>query len=225
METFKHYLQMTVLIQTLMRYLEQHSRVAYVAGNNFLYYRRGRPPKFVGPDFYVVLGRANTYQKSYVVWEEGDRFPDVIIELISESTEHVDRGRKFELYQNVFRTPEYFLFNPISLDFNGFRLEGDRYEPIKPDSLGRWRSQVLGLDLKVDKDWLRWYEPQGLRLPTGDELARQAEEWAEQERERAEQERERAEQERERAEQERRRAAALAARLRELGVDPDQVDR
>ncbi len=49
------------------------------------------------------------------------------------------------------------------------------------------------------------------------ELAR-----AEQANQRAEQERQRAEQERQRAEQERQRAEVLAARLRALGLDPDQ---
>ncbi len=44
---------------------------------------------------------------------------------------------------------------------------------------------------------------------------------AEQARQQAEQERERAQQERERAQQERERAERLAARLRELGLDPD----
>ncbi len=61
----------------------------------------------------------------------------------------------------------------------------------------------------VAATWLRWCAEDGTLIPTGAE--------------RAEQERERAEQERERAEQERERAERLAARLRELGIDPDTL--
>ena len=58
-------------------------------------------------------------------------------------------------------------------------------------------------------NWLRWWDRAGNLLL-----------WSA---EQAEQERQRAEQERQRAEQERQRAEILAAKLRELGVDPDQL--
>jgi hypothetical protein len=64
--------------------------------------------------------------------------------------------------------------------------------------------------------WLRWIDSEENLLLTGKERA-------EQERQRAEQERQRAEQERQRAEQERQRADALAAKLRELGIDPAEI--
>jgi uncharacterized membrane protein len=65
-------------------------------------------------------------------------------------------------------------------------------------------------------NWLRWWDGAGNLLLWSSEQA-------EQERQRAEQEHQRAEQERQRAEQERQRAETLAAKLRELGVDPDQL--
>ncbi len=52
----------------------------------------------------------------------------------------------------------------------------------------------------------------------------QAEQRLQQERQRAEQERQQAEQERQQAEQERQRSERLAARLRELGIDPDELN-
>jgi Uma2 family endonuclease len=54
-------------------------------------------------------------RNSWVVWEENGKYPDLIIELLSDSTANVDRGLKKALYQDHFRTPEYFLFAPDSL--------------------------------------------------------------------------------------------------------------
>lgn len=70
-------------------------------------------------------------------------------------------------------------------------------------------------------NWLRWWDTEGNLLLWSSERAEQERQRAEQERQRAEQERQRAEQERQRAEQESQRADILAARLRELGIDPN----
>lgn len=57
----------------------------------------------------------------------------------------MDKREKKELYQNVFRTPEYFWFSPVSLELQGFALAKGRYGVIEPDEHGRLRSQVLEL--------------------------------------------------------------------------------
>ena len=57
--------------------------------------------------------------------------------------------------------------------------------------------------------WLRWYDATGAWILTSAELA--------------EQEKQRAEQEKQRAEQEKQRADNLAARLRELGINPEEL--
>jgi Uma2 family endonuclease len=208
METMQHRRQMNLLIDTLKPYLADQGVKAYVAGNNFLYYQKGKPPKFCGPDFYVVLGREDVGQLSYVVWEEDNRFPDVIVELISESTESVDRGAKFIRYRDLFKTREYFLYDPLSKELEGYRLEADRYLPITPTN-GIFSCQALDLSLAVRGAWLRWLQRDGAILPTGDERA-------EEERERAEEERERAEEERERAERAEQEVARLRAELEAL---------
>lgn len=215
METTQHRFQMNLLIETLKPYLAQREITAYVAGNNFLYYQKGKPPKFCGPDFYVVLGREETDQKSYVVWEEDDRFPDVIVELISESTESIDRGAQFIRYRDLFKTPEYYLYDPIGRAFEGYRLEDGRYQPIS-ENKGVMTCQSLGLSLAVRGKWLRWLDPNGIVLPTGEEMAEQEQERADDERERADQEHERAEQERARAESAEAEVARLKAELERL---------
>ena len=76
--------------------------------------------------------------------------------------------------------------------------------------------------------WLRWCDQDGQWILTETEQERQAKEqerWAkERERRAKEQERRAKEQERQAKEQQQQRADLLAAKLRELGVDPDQVE-
>src|SRR2546421_257487 len=73
----------------------------------------------------------------WAVWQEGGRYPNVIIELTSPSTEREDRTTKWTLYERTFRTPEYFIY-----DFDTGRVEGWRlsaalaYEPIPANDRG-----------------------------------------------------------------------------------------
>lgn len=215
LETTQHRVQMNLLIETLKPYLAKRATKAYVAGNNFLYYQKAKRPKFCGPDFYVVLGREETDQKSYVVWEEDDRFPDVIVELVSESTEQIDRGAKFIRYRDLFRTPCYYLYDPISQAFEGYYLDEGRYLPLAAvrEALP---CSPLGLSLGVRGRWLRWIQDDGTVLPSGEELAEEEHQRAEEEHQRAEEEHQRAEEERQRAERAEAEVARLKAELEEL---------
>ena len=157
-------------------------------------------------------------------------------------TARTDRTAKKSLYQDVFRTPEYFWFSPDTHDLAGFHLVDARYQPIATDPAGRIPSAMLGLSLGVHEGLLRFFTPDGALVPTlaesvVQEQARASQQWAradqeraqaERERGRADQERIRADQERMRADQEhaqaaqaRARADQLAARLRALGIDPE----
>ena len=66
-----------------------------MGGNKFIYYssKQARNWDFKGPDFFVVLGvNNNPARQGWVVWEEGGRYPDVMVELLSSSTAEVDKG-------------------------------------------------------------------------------------------------------------------------------------
>jgi DNA repair exonuclease SbcCD ATPase subunit len=148
------------------------------------------------------------------VWEENDRFPDLIVEIVSPSTKEKDTKDNLELYAKVFRTREYFWYDEELGEWMGYRLQGGEYVPIEVNERGwRW-SEVLGAWLGVSDApyqgwryrWLRLYDAEGRLVPTGEELAQAAQQLAEAERRRAERERRRAEQERRRAEQAQRRA-------------------
>ena len=176
LESDLHRLQMTLLIQCL-EWLWRSRNDFYASGNITVYYspHQRKSEDFRGPDFLVVLGTERKPRKSWVVWEEGGNYPNVIVELLSDSTAATDKGLKKEIYQNTFRTPEYFWFDPNNLEFAGFVLVGGKYQPLSANVQ------------------LRFLTAEGELVPTPEEVAEQEMQRAEQERQRAEQEKQRAE--------------------------------
>jgi hypothetical protein len=85
--------------------------------------------------------------------------------------------------------------------------------------LPAWRSPRLGIRVQLLRGRLTSFRADGQRFFTFVELGA----FAERETERADREHRRAEEEREKAAREKERADRLAARLRELGVNPDDV--
>lgn len=190
------------LLLACLKWLWRDRDNFYASGNLTIYYSEDKitTRDFRGPDFFVVLGVPNHPRRSWMVWVEDGKYPNVIIELLSNSTASVDRGLKKQLYEETFRTPEYFWFHPETLEFEGYRLIGGKYRPIKPTAQGWLWSQQLELFLGVQESRLRFFTSDGQRVPSPTEQA--------------EQERQR----RELAEQE---LAKLRSRLQELGIDPE----
>jgi hypothetical protein len=91
-----------------------------------------------------------------------------------------------------------------------YELIANQYQKCVPNSRGHYSIAPLDVELGIwqgeymnqSLPWLRWWDGAGSLLLAGDE---------------------RAEQERQRAEQESQRADRLAAKLRELGVDPAEI--
>ncbi len=219
METQRHVLQLDLLMDPLLLLWADRQDV-FVGGNMFMYFslEQVRRQNFRGPDFFVVLGVPRRERKSWVVWQEG-KGPDVVIELLSESTAARDKGEKKQIYQDQLRVPEYFWFDPFSGEWAGFALREGVYEPIEPDVRGRLISQQLKLALVcwqgtykgVSARWLRWTTLEGVLLPTPQEVA-------EQEAERAEEAQRRVEEAQRQAKEAQQRAAeleVLLARYRE----------
>jgi len=229
MESSLHYQQLLILV-TALEWLWRDRQDFFIGANLTIYFSRQqlRNQDFRGPDFFLVKPTSNDPRTSWVVWEEDGRYPNLIIELLSDSTAKVDRGLKRKLYQDRFRTPEYFWFSPNTLEFQGFRLAGSHYESIPPNAQGwRW-SEELGLYLGITAGRLRYFTEDHVLVPTPPEAAEEARQDAWQEhqcaeaaRQEARQERQRAEEAQQQAQQERQRADALADRLRALGIDPD----
>jgi hypothetical protein len=104
------------------------------------------------------------------------------IRILSDSTADVDRGEKKIIYQEIWRVPEYFWFDPATEEFAGFRLSVGEYEAIEPNARNWLWSDELGLFLGVHDSKLRLFSAGGTLLPLPEEDAIQQ---AEQERQRA----------------------------------------
>lgn len=183
-----HRIEMNLMIDLVCRVMASRGRRDYYTGGDmFVYYSpeqardvaAGRP-YFRGPDWFLVDGaEPREGRKAWVRWMEGGKLPDIILELISPSTERVDRIDKMKLYSRVFRTPEYYLYDFETGELEGYRLTGDMYQPMRPDERGRFRSEVLGLDFGLwngrvqeeTADWVRLFELDGSLVPTSAEQA------------------------------------------------------
>jgi Uma2 family endonuclease len=163
----------------------------------------------VGPD---LSQKAN---RSYFIWVQDGKPPTVVVEVVSnrEGGEDSDKLRKYE----VIGVPYYVIFDP-------WRLLSDRMLRIYQfagagkgyiEQVGGVLDAVgLGLTLwqgeyeDMEALWLRWTDREGRLIPTSAEWVRR--------------EQQRATEAEKQAEQERQRAERLAARLRELGVEPPE---
>ena len=209
MESSLHYAQLALLVACL-EWLWRDRNDFFIGANLTIYFSREQLKNrdFRGPDFFLINQTERRARKSWVVWEEGGQYPDLIVELLSPATAKTDRSLKKVLYQDRFRTPEYFWFSPDTLEFEGYRLRGQHYEAIAPNDAGwRW-SDVLGLFLGVQNETLRYFHRSGELVPTPEEAAEAAQLAAE------------TAQLKVQAAQER--TARLAEQLRALGIEPEE---
>jgi Uma2 family endonuclease len=247
------HLQQIIILLSCLELLWQEKNDYYASGNLTIYYNEEQLKKrdFCGPDFFVVLDTEKRPRKSWVVWGEQGKYPNVIVEILSDSTANIDRTKKKILYQNTFRTPNYFWFDPNTLEWQGFRLIEGQYQAISANEQGYLWSEELGLYLGIFDRKLRYFTVDGQLVPTPQEAElqqRQAKEQIllekeqillereqilsekEQERQAKEQallEKEQERQAKEQAllekEQERQAKERLAAKLRELGINPETI--
>lgn len=163
-----------------------------------------------------------TIRRSYTPNLEGTPVA-VVMEFLSEedggelSVRSTPPYGKLYFYERILQVPTYVTYDPYEPSLEVRCLQNGRYVLQEGDEQERFPIPELDLFLGIWKgerlaqtaNWLRWWDAKGALLL-----------WSS---EQAEQERQRAEQERQRAEQEKQRADALAAKLRELGVDPDTL--
>jgi Uma2 family endonuclease len=175
----------------------------FVAGDLFWYPVEGRPDIRMAPDVMIVFGRPKGDRPSYKQWEEENIAPQVVFEVLSSNNSLLEMAKKLEFYDR-YGVEEYYLYDPESGDFTGWmRGEDGRLRVI--DSVQGWVSPRLGVRFDIEDSELRVIRPDGQRFLTYTEL--------DQERARALQQ----------AEDARSRAEKFAQRLRELGIDPEQI--
>ncbi|MBX9583333.1 MAG: Uma2 family endonuclease [Gemmataceae bacterium] len=172
----------------------------FVAGDHLIYPVEGNNKLRQAPDVYVAFGRPKGQRGSYKVWEEGGVFPQVVFEVWSPHNRLQQMNRRFRFYQKYGAEEYYVVYPEFPAHVEAWRRDGGKLVPAARP--GGWTSPRTGLRFEVVKGELAAYGRDGRPLVRPTEYA---------------------DAERERAEAERVRADKLAARLRELGVDPDAV--
>lgn len=214
----------------------------FVAGDLLWYPVEGDNLTRIAPDAMVVFGRPKGERGSYRQWDEEGIAPQVTFEVLSPSNRFGEMQRKLRFYEK-YGVEEYYVYDPEDGSLAGWQRDGEALRPI-PHMQG-WVSPRLQVTFHVDGNDLRLTGPDGRPFVSYLELAEQREV---EERKRREAEKQRAnadkrrlrterlrqeeEQMRLQAEQraneeERKRSeaedavAALRAKLKALGVDPD----
>ncbi len=123
------------------------------------------------------------------------------------------------------------VYDPDRVDFAGWLRSGDRLESIEEPT--NWTSPLLGIRFKLEASELEIDRPDGqpflsfvdldLRRQAAEQRAKTAEQRAETAEQRAETAEQRAETAEQRADDIQQQAARLAAKLRELGTDPENI--
>ena len=158
--------------------LESAHPKALVAADILVYPEKGNNRNRIAPDVLVGLGLGRRKRSSYFVWEEG-KPPDWVLEVASPGTEAEDRGAKRRKYAEM-GVPEYWMFDakgdvypPGTPRLQGLKLVDGEYRPLKSrlvDGKRMIRSEVLGLDVRVEDELLRFRD-----VATGKDIRRRGE--------------------------------------------------
>jgi Uma2 family endonuclease len=206
-----------VTIQGNLDDLYRDNPDVFVAGDHLIYPAEGDPKARQAPDVYVAFGRPKGDRGSYKVWEEGGVFPQVVFEVWSPHNRASAMQKKFAFYERHGAEEYYIVYPDFPTHLDGWRREGGRFVEIDP--MDGWVSPRLGVRFERTPEDVVLYRPDGTPFLSFLEMAARAEGAARQ----AAKDAALLAAERERAETERARAEKLAARLRELGLDPDAV--
>jgi Uma2 family endonuclease len=234
-KNFQEHPQSILLTSSIRPVLEQlHPDGRYCIGQDSgIYWRSIEPPErgAEAPDWFYVPNVAplldGKYRRSYVMWKEIVA-PLIAIEFVSgDGSEERDatspfsnpeaKAGKFWVYEQAIRIPFYAIYEVQKASVEVYELVAQRYELLRPNDRGHYSIPPLGVELgiwqgQVDNQtlpWLRLWDSNGSLLLTGEE--------------RAEVEKQRAEIEKQRADSLETLSERLAAKLREMGVDPQDI--
>jgi Uma2 family endonuclease len=192
----------------------------FIGSNMHFYFDVKNALRYKIPDWFLVPGVSASKTSaelrwSYVLWQEAIA-PFIVVELLTpgvngeELVENLAGAEisKWGLYERVLRVPYYVVFDWRSGYLWMFCLQGGRYVELDLSGQGVWLEDLgLGLGLwqgshdGVEGKWLRWYDADGNWVMTSQERLSLIE----------------------RADRDRQRADLMAAKLRELGFDIDEM--
>ncbi len=189
----------------------------------------------IAPDAFLSLGvqriKGENLRLSYVSWEENGVIPSLVLEVVSKTPggEYKEKKRKYAEYGVLY----YVVYAPLRKRKRKLSIyrqgEDNKYEllednPVWMPEIGLGIGSEVGTYQGINREWLYWYDIDGQRYPTLEEAQQQSELQRLIAEERQRQERQARQQAEELAEEQRKLTEKLAARLRELGVEPDEVN-
>jgi len=229
--------QATLLHSSIMPVLDRiHGDEPYLLGSDSgIYWSATKEPLdgCKAPDWYYIPGVTAKDEegekiRSYVIWSTGIR-PSIVMEFVSgdgkdEHDKTYGKG-KFWVYEQGIGAKYYVIFDT----FHGGHLElyelvRDRYRPVLPNSRGHYPIADLDVELgvwqgvheKVECLWMRFFDSNGIMLPSGPEREHFL-------RERVDAEKQRAEKEKQRADRSSNEMADLLTRMKAKGIDPSSL--
>jgi len=212
-----------VIIQQNLDWMFADNPNVFVAGDLFWYPVEGKPRIVTAPDVMVVVGRPKGERGSYQQWQENNIAPQVVFEIISPSNSTVEMNKKLLFYER-YGVEEYYIYNPDTDELQGWITQEDGLEII--ESFNDYTSPRLGIRFDGFGEELQIYRPDGTPFFSYFEVNQ----LLEQERQRATQaetalaaERQRIVQVETELEAEKMRSQRLAERLREMGINPDEL--
>jgi Uma2 family endonuclease len=181
----------------------------FVAGDLLWYPVEGDNKTRVAPDAMVAFGRPKGYRGSYMQWKEDNIPPQVVFEVLSPGNRRAEMAKKL-LFYNRFGVEEYYEYDPYTIELIGWQRQNGVLESI--DSVDGWISPRLNIRFTTTPETLVIHRPDGSQFLTFVELGQRLEQTSQQLSETSQQ-----------LEIAQANADRLAARLRELGVDPSSV--
>ncbi|MCC3475239.1 MAG: Uma2 family endonuclease [Microcoleus sp. PH2017_15_JOR_U_A] len=205
-----------LVIEQNLEWMYANDENVFVAGDLFWYPVQGRPNIVNAPDVMVVFGTPKRRRSSYQQWNESGIAPQVVFEILSPSNTQDEMETKL-LFYDRHGVEEYYIYNPTNNQLRGWLRGEDGLDAIA--SMENYASPRLAIRFDLSGDELQIYRPDGTRFFSYVEICQRLEQ-AEQ---RTEQERQRAELAETTLAEERRRSQLLAERLREMGINPDEL--
>jgi Uma2 family endonuclease len=138
METTQHYQQLALLVSDLEWHWRDRADF-FIGANLTVYYTHEQLQfrRFLGPDFFLVREVDPRPRASWVVWNEEGRYPDLIIELLSDSTANVDRASNCIKRCSAPRSISGFRRSLGNLPDSGWPVSGiRRFQPMSAVGAG-----------------------------------------------------------------------------------------
>lgn len=192
----------------------------FVAGNLFWYPVEGQPRIVLAPDGLVAFGRPPGDRGSYKQWEEENVAPQVVFEVHSPNNTPEEMADKLAFYTR-YGVEEYYYIDPYDHTMEVYTRRGDRL--VRARKWEGFNSPRLGIRFELRDGELVILGPDGRVFVTREERVQEIRDEVERERQRADAARRKLKDERRKVDEAQRINDILAAKLRELGVNPDEL--